>query len=1099
MFAELHTHTPHGSLLDSIADIPNLIKKAKEYNYSAIAVTDHGKMHSIINFYKECTKQDIKPIIGIEIYECDDIKVQDDTRFHLVLLATSNEGLKNLNIISSISHIDGFYFKPRIDLSTIKKYSKGIIALSGCMAGRISRLLMQDEYDSAKEWLLKYQDTFEHFYIEMQNHSTVDSIKLNKQLLQLSQETNTPFVLTDDIHFVNREDIEAHSIFVQISQDRDVGESYTDCHMKSVDEIHSIMDLQIGYENVCQGIKNTLRIADMCNVEIDLKMPNQMPEIKIPQGYKSITEYYKYLVNNGWVKREFNKLPKEQQKAIKDRLLKEYDTLDYLSYIDYFVLLTILTNRAKERKIPLGLSRGSGANCYSLYDIGVTGVNSLKWGLDFSRFATKGRKSIADYDMDISKRRRKEMIEIAKEEFNVSDEILYTQVAPICTFGTLSTKVAIKDIGKVLQENGTYPDLIYAIRDETAKLIPVIKSVDEFGEEIEIETRLKDLIENNSKLAEYNEQFPLWFKYVMQLEGLPKTLGTHAAGVVIAPKPIIEYCPLCLNKTKEIMMQFEMNNVLDDLHLIKMDFLGLNTLDIIDDTLVLAGLTWDDIDVDKINLNDPKVYETVYKSGNCSGIFQMESAEAIRMCVEAQCDNINTVIAINASNRPGTKDLFPEFIKNKLYPDKMELIHEDLREITKDSYGILLYQEHALAIFRLAGFPDEEVDLARRSIGKKDKEIMLALETKLREGLLNRKWANEQINSIWDLLVKQSEYSFNKGHSTAYGLLSYITAWLKTYYSLEFMTSLLNSEKGNFSQISKYINECKRMNIKVLEPSINKSNMDFTIDEDNILFGIGMIKNVGDTITQIIIDNRPYNSFDDFINKCNPDISTVIALIKAGCFNEFQVDKKQLLLDFCKMRYMPTQYKDVTSLPTKKKLYDLELIQNDEDFKDKPSCLSKYNDYRLIEYNKLEENRYSKHQRGFESKYMVGSEADWQMESLSMYLTTDPYKVFSKILSPFESLPSEECIIAGTIIDIKRKTDKNGNRYAYIDLLNHEGLMIECTIWASSYSKYQEMVVKTNKIFCIGKKEENKYFIKDVKLVDKWIEEIKNKKNRQNI
>ena len=1099
MFAELHTHTPHGSLLDSIADIPNLIKKAKEYNYSAIAVTDHGKMHSVINFYKECKKQDIKPIVGIEIYECDDIKVQDDTRFHLVLLATSNEGLKNLNIISSISHIDGFYFKPRVDLDIIKKYSKDIIALSGCMAGRISRLLMKDEYNSAKEWLLKYQDTFEYFYLEMQNHDIEDSISLNKKLLQLSQETNTPFVLTDDIHFVNKEDIEAHSIFVQISQDRDVGESYTDCHMKSVDEIHSIMDLQIGYENVCQGIKNTLRIADMCNVEIDLKMPNQMPEIKIPQGYKNITEYYKHLVNNGWIKREINKLPIEQQKVIKNRLLKEYDTLDYLSYIDYFVLLTILTNRAKERKIPLGLSRGSGANCYSLYDIGVTGVNSLKWGLDFSRFATKGRKSIADYDMDISKRRRKEMIEIAKEEFNVSDEILYTQVAPICTFGTLSTKVAIKDIGKVLQENGTYPDLIYAIRDETAKLIPVIKSVDEFGEEIEIETRLKDLIENNSKLAEYNEQFPLWFKYVMQLEGLPKTLGTHAAGVVIAPKPIIEYCPLCLNKTKEIMMQFEMNNVLDDLHLIKMDFLGLNTLDIIDDTLVLAGLTWDDIDVDKINLNDPKVYETVYKSGNCSGIFQMESAEAIRMCVEAQCDNINTVIAINASNRPGTKDLFPDFIKNKLYPDKMELIHEDLREITKDSYGILLYQEHALAIFRLAGFPDEEVDLARRSIGKKDKEIMLALETKLREGLLNRKWANEQINSIWDLLVKQSEYSFNKGHSTAYGLLSYITAWLKTYYSLEFMTSLLNSEKGNFSQISKYINECKRMNIKVLEPSINKSNMDFTIDEDNILFGIGMIKNVGDTITQIIIDNRPYNSFDDFINKCNPDISTVIALIKAGCFNEFQVDKKQLLLDFCKMRYMPTQYKDVTSLPTKKKLYDLELIQNDEDFKDKPSCLAKYNDYRLIEYNKLEENRYNKHQREFESKYMVGSEADWQMESLSMYLTTDPYKIFSKILSPFNELPPGECIVTGTIIDIKRKTDRNGNRYAYVDLLNHEGLMIEGTIWASSYSKYQEMIVKTNKIFCTGKKEENKYFIKDVKLVDKWIEEIKNKKNRQNI
>lgn len=1099
MFAELHYHSPNGSLLDSIADIKDSIKKAKEYNYSAMAVTDHGKMHSVINFYKECKKQDIKPIIGIEIYECDNIEVQDDTRFHLVLLAASNEGLKNLNIISSISHIDGMYFKPRVDLNTLRKYSKDIIALSGCMAGRISRLLMKDEYDSAKKWLQQYKNTFEHFYLEMQNHSTEDSVKLNKQLLQLSQEVNTPFVLTDDIHFINKEDIEAHSIFVQISQDRDVGESYTDCHMKSVDEIHSIMDSQIGHDNVCTGIKNTLLIADMCNAEIDLKMPNQMPEIKIPQGYKNITEYYKHLINSGWIKREFNKLPKEQQQAIKERLLKEYDTLDYLNYIDYFVLLSILTEKAKERKIPLGYSRGSGANCHSLYDIGVTGVDSIKWGLDFGRFATKGRKSIADYDMDISKRRRKEMIEIAKDEFNNFEELLHTQVALICTFGTLSTKVAIKDIGKVLQENGTYPELTYAIRDEVAKLIPVIKDVDEFGEEIEIETRLKDIIANNDKLREYNEKYPLWLKYVMQLEGLPKSLGTHAAGVVITPKPIIEYAPLCFSKQKEIMLQYEMHNVLDDLHLVKLDFLGLDTLDVVDDALVLAGLTWEDINVDKLDLNDPKVYNTVYKTGCCSGIFQMESAEATRMCVEAQCDNIDTVIAINASNRPGTKDLFPDFIKNKLYPEKMKLIHEDLREITKDSYGVLLYQEHALAIFRLAGFPDDEVDLARRAIGKKDPEIMLSLETKLKEGLITRGWTEEQINKIWALLVKQSLYSFNKGHSTAYGLLSYVTAWLKTYYPLPFMTALLNSEKGNYSQISKYINECKRMSIKVLEASINKSTMDFTIDGNNILFGLSMIKNVGDTITKTTIENRPYNSFNDFIEKCNPDVSTVVALIKAGCFNEFQSDKKQLLLDYCKSQYTPTQYKDVTSLPTKQKLYDLDLIQSDDEFKDKPLCLSRYNDYRLVEYNKLEENRYNKHQQEFESKYMVGTEADWQMESLSMYLTKNPYKVFSKILSPFNDLPPGECIIAGTIIDIKRKTDRNGNRYAYIDLLNHEGLMIECTMWASSYGKYQEMIVKTNKIFCTGKKEENKYFIKDVKLVDKWIEEIKNKKSQQNI
>jgi DNA polymerase III subunit alpha len=1094
LYSSLHAHSPNGSLLDSIADIKDSVKMAKEYNYYAMAVTDHGKMHSVINFYKECKKQDIKPIIGIEAYECDDIAVQDDTRYHLVLLATSNEGLKNLNIISSISHIDGFYFKPRVDLATLKKHSKGIIALSACLAGRISRLLMNEEYILAKEWVYKYKDTFENFYIELQNHNTEDSIKINKLLLKLAEKTNTPFVLTDDVHFINKEDIDAHSVFVQISQDRDVGESYTDCHMKSEIEIHSIMDSQIGYDNVCLGIENTTVIAEMCNVEIDLDMPNQMPIIKIPDGYSDMKDYYKHIINEGYIKRETNKLSTEQQTIVKDRLLKEFDTLDYLNYIDYFILLYKIVEKAKKRNIPLGFGRGSGSNCYSLYNLGITGIDSIKWGLDFNRFATKGRKSVADYDMDISKSRRKEMVEIAKEEFNESSEQLYTQVCPMSTFGTLSTKVAIKDIGKVLQDNGTYPDLYYSIRDEVAKLIPVVNTIDELGEEVETEIRLKDIIENNEKLTLYNKKYPLWLKYVMQLEGLPKTLGTHAAGVVITPKPIIEYCPLCLNKQKEIMIQYDMYNVLDDLHLVKLDFLGLDTLDVIDDTLKLANLTWEDINVDKIDLNDPKVYNETYKSGNCQGVFQMESAEAVRMCLEAQCEDIDSVIAINAANRPGTKDLFPDYVQNKLYPDKIKYIHEDLKEITKDSCGVLLYQEQFLAIFKLAGFPDEEVDIARRAIGHKEKETMLALEKRLKEGLKIKKWNDEQIEEIWALLVKQSGYAFNLGHSTSYGILSYVTAYLKTYYPLQFMTALLNSEKGNYGQMSKYINECKRLNIKVLEASINKSTTGFTASGDNILFGLSMIKNVGDSSTQLIIENRPFVSFDDYFEKCSPDISTSVALIKSGCFNEFEEDKRKLLVGLCEKLYIPTKYKELVSLPSKQKMYELNLIVDDEGFKNKEECLLKYNTYKLVEYNKKEELRYEKYKDEFESKYLVGEEADWQMEALSMYLTKNPYDEFFKLLTPYGE-STGECIVAGTIIDIKRKSDKNGNRYAYVDLLNHEGIMVECTIWASNYGRFQSMLSKTNKIICDGIKEENKYFINNIKLIDEWLAQIKfNKK-----
>lgn len=1119
-YAGLHNHSPHGSLLDSIARIEDLVNKAKEYGYVALAQTDHGKMHSTINFYKECIKQGVKPIIGLETYECDDINIQDDTRYHLILLAKNNEGLKALYKLSSLAFVKGFYHKPRIDIASIKPYAENLVILSGCMAGRLSKIFYNDKItndersdiqkkEEALKWLNIYKESFPNFYIELQNHGTEDQCNVNRKLLELAKETKTPFVLTDDVHYINKEDMKAHEVFVMISQFREVGESYTDCYVKSEQEIHSIMDAQIGYKDTLMGIKNTALIAEMCNVEIDLKSPNQMPEIKIPEGFKDTTEYYKKLINDGWIKRGVDKESKEFKKTAKERILKEFDTLEYLGYIDYFLMLKQLVDEAKIRNIPLGSSRGSGGNCYSLYLLGVTEVDSIKWNLDFSRFATKGRKSVADYDMDISKRKRKEMIDIAKELFNDNFvDILESKVVPICTFNSLSTKVAIKDIGKVLYEQATqsleenvYIDLSYEIRDEVAKLIPVIKTVDELGQEVETETRLREALQENKQLNKYYQKYPLWFDYVIKLEGLPKSMGTHAAGVIIAPKAIVEYVPLCHNKQKELIAQYEMHNVLDDLHLIKMDFLGLDTVDVIDDTLKLANLTWKDIDVGKLNLNDPLVYDKVYKSGNCLGVFQMESAEGTKMCADAKCDNIDTVIAINAFNRPGTKDLFPYFINNKLDSNNIKLIHEDLREITKNSYGIMLYQEQALAVFRLANFPDEEVDLARRAIGKKDMAIMQSLKEKLTHkveenhtyGLKQRGWTNDQIEAIWSLLAKQAEYSFNAGHSTAYGINSYWTAWLKTYYPYEFMTSLLNSEKGNYGQISKYIYDCKKLKIEVVEPSINNSDRVFSIKDNKILFGLSMVKGIGDKGVDKIMETRPFTSFEDYWSKCKLEISATVALIKSGAFNEFNSNKVYLLNKVNAMICETSPFKPVIKPASCTEMLELKLIKTKDEYKDKNKCLKIWNEYRKHNWVIKNNEKKEANLKEFFAKYMVGNELDWQMETLSMYLNQNPYQMLidNGTVKPYDTILEEmKGVVVGTIIDIKKKNNKQGRSYAFVDVLNHEGCIVECGFWYTGYELYQGLLKKGNKLICIGKKSNGKFFIEECDLYNSWLQKI---------
>ena len=1100
MFCNLHVHDAKGSLLDSILTVKQIAEFARDNNQAAIAITNHGYMTSYVDFVKECNRCGVKPIIGNEVYEVDDMGEKCDTkeyrqpRYHLVLLAKNQQGFQNLIKITSVACTEGLYKKPRIDIDYIQTHNlgKGIICLAACMAGRLSRLLVDNKTEEALAYYTKLSDTFDSVYCELQSHNTESQAFANKCIYEFCKNNELSYVITTDAHMLSKDMLEAHSYFIEIAEDREVGESYTDCYLQTETDIYNTLKDQFSKQIIQTGIENTCAIANSIeNIDIGLGQGNQMPVVKVDGDFKSHEEYLRHLVFSTFDEK-FGHMSEDEQKVRRGRLDFELDVLYKVEYTDYFIMLYMLAKEARKRHIPLGYSRGSGANCLCLFMLNVTQVDSVRWGLDFSRFANLGRTSLADYDWDISKRRRKEMVKISEELFGKDN------VAPIATFNTLSTKVAIRDIGKVLNEKETSPyfgQIPYSLRNEVASALPTIKTLDDLGEEVEKEILLKDYVSKDERLQRVYEQFPLWFKYVMAVEGLPKSLGRHAAGTLITPKPITDYCPICFDSEKNVMIQLEMHNAMDDLGLVKMDYLGLENLDIIDDTLKLCNLTWQDVDINHLDLADKEVFDNVYKQGHTIGIFQMESAEARKMCIEAKADNIDDIIAINAANRPATKDSFPTYCENKLHPENVKLIHEDLRQFFSNTQYILLYQEQALQLFRYAGFPESEVDNARRAIGKKLADKMAQLQTDFTKGLANKNWTEEQISAIWDLLLKQSTYSFNKGHSTAYGLLSYLTAYLKTHYPVEFMTALLTSRSDKIEKISATIDDCRRMNIQVCPPNVNKSDGQFTVvpNENKILFGLLGIKGLGESVVDEIIKNRPYKNFDDFTSKIT-NTSAIVTLIKAGAIPT--KNKMSLLRKYAEKINPISEYSPVSTLPTYKKLEEMGIdIDSFREGKkvDKERLLVKYNLIRKKAHYEQQNIKHHKAINEFREKY-AQDEFLWEFQTLSMFLSNDPLLEGKQyISSQWQTAETGSLVLICCVItDIKKKKDKNGNQFAYLDLYTSDG-MVEATIWSSQFKKYADIVKKSSCVIIKARKNDG-YFVDEMKLYSQWLSERKLKK-----
>lgn len=1103
-FVNLHVHSAKGSLLDSILTTEQIVDYAKRNNQTAIALSDHGAMYASLNLVNDCYKAGIKPITACEIYECDNHLEQnpEDKYNHLLLIAKTTEGLHNLYKIVSEGYVHGFYRKPRVSVQWIKdnNLGKGIICLTACQAGRLSRCLEAEMYEEAESFVNLLKETFDYVSLEIQSHPTEQQLKCNTLIFNFAGYMKMNYCITSDAHMETADQLDTHSIFVSISQDREVGESYVGCHLQNEKDIFKYLG-NWNLETVIQrGIDETTKIADMVddNIDYELNKGTVMPQAHIPEGY-DVESYFRYLVYSTFDEK-FGHMTEEEQQKRRDRIESEIPVLKELDFLNYLLIQYEFCNECDRRGIPRGYSRGSAANCLCVFMLNVTQVDSVRFKLDFARFANLGRKgSVADIDLDLSKARRQEAIQVLCDIFGED------HVAPMATFNTLSTKVAIKDIAKVLNEKDDSPyfgQLPYSIRDEITKMIPTVKTLNDLGEEEEKDVLLKELIGKNQKLDAYHKQFPLLFKYVMELEGLPKSRGRHASGTLLTPKPVVFYSPLCFDNDKNVMSMFDMHICQDTdggLGLCKEDLLGLETLDIVDMALKNAGLTWKDVDINHLDLEDKRVYDEVYNTGNTVGVFQFESYEARSMSIAAHVDDIEAVIAVNASNRPGTKDSFPDYCKNKLHPEQIQSIHPDLNELFKTTHSILLYQEDALHLFAYAGFPEERQDVARRAIGKKKKDVMASLYEDFSKGLRKKDWADKQIEDVWALLSKQAEYSFNRGHAVAYSLLSYLTAWLKVHYSTEYMAAVLTSKSDKTEKLSAVINDCNRMGIKVLPPRINESKLTFTAipERNEILFGFSAVKGIGKSVIVKILDGQPYSSFNDYLDKIQ-DKTATIALIKAGAFPIN--NKMKLMQRYAKSLFPAKEYKPVTSLPTKAKLmldWDIDV----EDYKvgkktDKEAVLTIYNQKRKQKFDEEQKVKYQIFMADFQSKYAT-NEFMWEFDSLSMFVTENPLQEAYDILgSEWDDIPNgSKTVVPCVIVDIKRKKDKNNNQFAYIDLCTNNKI-VEGTIWSKQLKEYHELMTKGSCVCILGRKEDNHLFVEKVKEYTQWFSDIQRKINK---
>ena len=899
-FTHLHVHTEY-SLLDGFSRVKTLVKRAKEKGMTAVAITDHGCMFGAIDFYKAAKAEGIKPIIGCEVYTAPRKLTDKDPNYdkhqgHLVLLAKDMTGYKNLIKIVSKSYVDGFYYKPRTDMDELKKHSQGLIALSACLAGDVPRAIMNGNYDKARKLAMEYRDIFGNgnYYLEIQDHGLPEQKQVNTEVVRLSRELNIPLVATNDVHYVDKDDAKIQDILMCLQMQKTIDDENRmkfpsdEFYLKSREEMEQL------FPELEEALDNTNEIAERCNVEFEFNKYH-LPRYDVPEGYTT-NGYFRELCQKGLVERYGEDCPEEY----KERLEYELNTIENMGYVEYFLIVWDFINFAKQNNIMVGPGRGSAAGSIVAYTLKITDIDPMKYSLLFERFLNPERVSMPDIDIDFCYERREEVIDYVKRKYGED------HVAQIITFGTMGAKIAIRDVARVL-------NVSYNKADQIAKEIP-----------FELGMTIDKAMDSNPTLVELYESDAEAREVIdisKRLEGTLRHASTHAAGVVIARNPVDEYVPLYKHQDS-ITTQFTMTT-LEELGLLKMDFLGLRTLTVIRDALDLIELNRDikgyteHIDFSKMEYDDNEVFETL-SQGNTLGVFQLESSGMRNFMKQLKPNSFEDIVAGISLFRPGPMDSIPTYIENKNNPEKVTYINDKLRPILEVTYGCLVYQEQVMQVVRdLAGYSYGRSDLVRRAMSKKKMDVMeeerqYFIHGKFDDegnieipGCIRNGISEEDANKIFDDMIDFARYAFNKSHAAAYGVLAYETAYLKVHYPVEFMAALMTSIMGNSDKVVEYIRECNAIGIPVNPPDINKSFSKFSVEGDSIRFGLAAVKNVGVNIIENIVKEREANGeFKDFVDFAkrldtkDTNKRVVESLIKCGAFDQISENRATLMAGY---------------------------------------------------------------------------------------------------------------------------------------------------------------------------------------------------------
>ncbi len=916
-FAHLHVHTEY-SLLDGSNKIKECVARVKELGMDSVAITDHGCMFGVIDFYKAAKAVGVKPVLGCEVYvapgsrfDKEAVGSGDDRYYHLVLLAESNKGYQNLIKIVSKGYTEGYYYKPRVDMEVLGEYHEGIIALSACLAGEVQKNIVRGLYGEGKAAALRYEEMFGkgNFFLELQDHGIPEQRLVNQSLLRMSQETGIPLVATNDVHYTYAEDEKPHDILLCIQTGKKLEDEDRMRYEGGQFYIKSEEEMRELFPYALEALENTQKIADRCNVEIEFGV-TKLPKYDVPEGYNS-WEYLNKLCYEG-----LNKRYPDPSRELRERLEYELSVIQSMGYVDYFLIVWDFIKYAKDHKIMVGPGRGSAAGSIVSYCLEITTIDPIRYQLLFERFLNPERVSMPDIDVDFCFERRQEVIDYVVRKYGAD------RVVQIVTFGTLAARGVIRDVGRVM-------NLPYAFVDTIAKMIPK-----------ELNITLERALKTSQDLKKAYEEDPQVKELVdmsMRLEGLPRHTSMHAAGVVISQKAVDEYVPLSLGSDGSVTTQFTMTT-LEELGLLKMDFLGLRTLTVIRDAVELASRSAGrEINMDTIDYDDQAVYDSI-GSGRTDGVFQLESGGMKNFMKELKPRSLEDIIAGISLYRPGPMDFIPQYIKGKNHPELITYDCPQLEGILEPTYGCIVYQEQVMQIVRdLAGYTLGRSDLLRRAMSKKKGDVMLKERQNFvygnpEEGVPGciANGIDEKIaNKIYDEMIDFAKYAFNKSHAAAYAVVAYQTAWLKHYYPVEFMAALMTSCIDNPSKVSEYIYTCRQMGIKILPPDINKGIGTFSVDGGNIRFGLAAIKSIGRPMIELLTEERKergdFRNLKDFIDRMSgKEINkrTIENFIKSGSFDSFRGTRKQHMIIYAQVLDQVNQEKK-NSMTGQMSLFDL--------------------------------------------------------------------------------------------------------------------------------------------------------------------------------